>query len=100
MKMMPHQALPVWSGTDVPNQTVAFRTEFTLEILPEQPELLLAADTNVMAWCNGVEAERGQYPDFPWLKSFTRISGEFQPRFPVRKPAANAHESAQPKPSR
>lgn len=74
MKMMPHQALPVWSGTDVPNQTVAFRTEFTLEILPEQPELLLAADTNVMAWCNGVEAGRGQYPDFPWLKSFTRIS--------------------------
>lgn len=73
MKNMPSSVVPVWTDFATCNQTAAFRTVILLNSVPEKPELLIAADTDFVVWINGVESGRGQYPDYPHVKSFTRI---------------------------
>jgi len=74
MQTMPASAVPVWCGTRVTNQTAAFRTTFELDSFPEQPEILVAADSDFVVWVNDVEVARGQYPDYPHVKTFNRAS--------------------------
>ncbi len=71
---MPSAARTIWLAQSVPNQVVAFRSEFDLAEAVAAPFVLIAAGSDFILWCNGVEAGRGQYPDFPDNKSFSRIA--------------------------
>lgn len=72
MQTMPSSAVPVWCGFETPNQTAAFRTTFELDHIPGEPEILVAADSDFIVWINDVEVARGQYPDYPHVKTFNR----------------------------
>ncbi len=70
---MPPDALPIWVDSTICNQCVAFRHTFIVDSQPQYPELLIAADTDFIVWLNGDEIARGQFPDFPQVKDFSRI---------------------------
>lgn len=48
----------------------AFRAEFSVDRLPLQAHLHIAADSDFIAWINGEEVARGQFVDFSEAKTY------------------------------
>jgi hypothetical protein len=66
----------IWlDGPDAarPNRYAQFRREFNVESFPAMAELRLSADSNFVAWLNGVFLGTGQFTDFPDARTFSRI---------------------------
>ncbi|MCQ2380635.1 MAG: hypothetical protein MJ025_06930, partial [Victivallaceae bacterium] len=74
MKSFPPAAIPIWTDVETIDQYVAFRYSFESSGFHDDAELLISSDTDFVAWVNGKEATRGQYPDpAAGPKSFNRV---------------------------
>ncbi len=49
---------------------LAFRARFQVDRLPLQAHLHIAADSDFVAWINGEEVARGQFPDFSEARTY------------------------------
>jgi alpha-L-rhamnosidase len=67
----------IWEEKDVNkvHQYACFRREFELK-KPVKGQLLVAANWDFIAYLNGEEVGRGQFPDYPEQKSYTEINLE------------------------
>ena len=63
----------IWSGDSDANRHVCLRRTFECG-RPGAGELLVCADTDFVAYINGIELGRGQFPDYPADKTFTRLA--------------------------
>ena len=55
------------------HRVVIFRKHFYLDQNIDKAELFIAADTDFIACLDGIEIDRGQFPDDPTVKTFNRI---------------------------
>ena len=70
------QARWIWlkPQTPKPNHFVCFRKTFTLKGIVRRAVLDISVESDFILSINGTEAVRGQYPDWPQRKTYTRVN--------------------------
>ncbi|OGV49322.1 MAG: hypothetical protein A2017_02615 [Lentisphaerae bacterium GWF2_44_16] len=58
----------------IPNQYVCFRNSFNIDDIANNAEIFISVDTDFIVYLNGKEAGRGQFPDYPLEKTYSKFA--------------------------